>query len=282
MSGEPLKFVGASASPQNADIIIAGIPYDETSTFRKGSKTGPVSIREFSDSIETYSPEQGIDIADMKLCDAGDMVFAPGGKKEVLVEIGEFASETDKKGKKAIYFGGEHLVSVPLVKKYAEKHEGLKVIYFDAHADMRDDYDGEKYSHATAARRISEIVGKENIFLFGIRSFEKNEAAFIRDNRIFMDPDFSEFLNLADTIKDRPVYISIDIDVFDPSCVPGVGNPEPGGITYNDFARLIPGFETLNNIVAADIVEVAPAYDPPGISSVLAAKVAREIIAVMG
>jgi agmatinase len=275
------NFVGCTDDVNNAELILAGIPYDVTSTFRHGSDKGPDSAREYSDSIETFAPDRCDDITDHRIADAGNLVLGKMEPEDAVKEIEEYVSGFISKEKKVLYLCGEHIISYPIVKKYHEKHPGLKVIYFDAHADMRDNYDGNKLSHSAAARRITEVVGTENIFMFGIRSFEKNEMMFIRDNNIFCDTYLDEFLNLIDTVKNEPVYISIDVDVFDPAYLPGVGNPEAGGMSYRDFLAVAVGFSKLKNIVAADVNELSPVYDTHGASSVFAAKVVREMLLVM-
>jgi len=275
------NFVGCNDEIAGAEVVLAGIPYDVTSTFRHGSDEGPDSARKFSDSIETFSPDRFDDITDHKIADAGNLVLASQKPEEAVTEMEAYAESFIEKGKKMLYICGEHLISYPIVKMYHKKYPDLKVIYFDAHADMRDDYDGNKLSHSAAARRISEVVGAKNLFMFGIRSFEKKEMMFIRDNRILCDPLMEEFENVIDTVKNSPVYISIDVDVIDPGFLPGVGNPEAGGMSYRDFLRAVEGFSGLKNIVAADINELSPKYDPMGASSVFTAKMIREMLLVM-
>ncbi|HPI03418.1 MAG TPA: agmatinase [Candidatus Goldiibacteriota bacterium] len=275
------NFVGCIDDVTGAKVVLAGVPYDVTSTFRHGSDEGPDSARKYSDSIETFSPDRFDDIADHKIADSGNLVLASQKPEEAVTEIEAYAESFVEKAKKTLYICGEHLISYPIVKSYHKKYPGLKVVYFDAHADMRDHYDGNRLSHSAAARRISEVVGPENIYMFGIRSFEKQEMKFIRDNKILCDPLMEEFENVMDTIKNCPVYISIDVDVIDPGFLPGVGNPEAGGMSYRDFLRAVEGFSCLKNIVAADINELSPKYDPMGASSVFVAKMIREMLLVM-
>ncbi len=274
-----LKFVGSSQNFEKSKIVICGIPYDVTSTFRHGSQKAPQSIRHFSDSIETFSPVQNKDLTDYTIFDAGDIIFFNKKPREALQTIEKYVSYFMNKNKKVLYLGGEHLITVPIVKKYYEKYKDLKVIYFDAHADMRKDYAGDILSHSTAARRIVEIIGPKNIFMFGIRSFEKQEYEFIKKRKIFCYYELSRFSNIIRELKKYPVYISLDLDVFDPACFPGVGNPEAGGIYYNDFTGLIPYISSIKkNIIALDVVELMPEYDCSGASSVFASKIIRELI----
>ncbi len=279
---DKVKLTGCEKEPEEAAAVFCGIPYDETSTFRKGCGSGPEFLRKFSESIETYSPLQDKDMSDMGMHDAGDVKFGDKKQEEAFSAIKRASGEIMRHDKRALYAGGEHLISLPLVSMYAEKFPGLNVIYFDAHADMRGAYEGEKFSHATVARRILEIAGPDNVYLFGVRSFEKNEAAFIKQKNIFCDPFFEKLPDVCEGLKDTPVYISMDLDVFDPSEAPGVGNPEAGGLRYSDFSGFIKYFDRIKNPVAADIVELSPPYDSCGISSVLAAKLTREMLIMLG
>ncbi|HDQ26899.1 MAG TPA: agmatinase [bacterium] len=271
------NFIGCDMPFNSADFVIAGIPYDGTSSFRPGSRFGPDAIRRKSYAIETFSPELKKDLADYKICDAGNLEFPFGNRTAVLSAIEAAAAEIIAAEKKSLYIGGEHLITVPLVKKYHEKYPGLKVIHWDAHADMRDDYMGEKLSHATVARRITEIVGDKSHYMFGIRSGEKQEYDYIKEKGIFCDPKFELWAETMKKLKKFPVYFTLDLDVFDPACIPGLGTPEAGGIFFHHFMDFIKEFQGMN-IVGMDVVEMAPDYDPAGNSAVFAAKVARELI----
>lgn len=275
------NFVGTGDDIDNAEVVIAGIPYDVTSSYRHGSEKGPDSAREFSDSIESFSPDRFDDITDHNIADIGNIKLKSDKPEEVIKEVEEMADGFIAKGKKVLYLAGEHLLSFPLVKAYLKKYPDLRFMHFDAHADMRDNYDGNRYTHCTFMRRLSEIMPPKNMFMFGTRSFEKNEMMYMREKMIFCDPKLEHLEDVVETIKKFPVYITIDIDVFDPAAVPGVGNPEAGGIFYNDFIRITNAFENLNNIVGADILELMPNYDTKGASSTLTAKVIREMLLVM-
>ncbi len=273
------KFVGTSGSFDRSDLIICGIPYDVTSTFRHGSQKAPDEIRKYSDSIESFSPIHERDLTEFNIYDIGNMIFHCKKTRDVINTIQDYVSFFIKRNKKVLYTGGEHLVTVPIIKKIFEHHKNLKVIYFDAHADMRMDYEGNKLSHSTVARRVVELAGEKNIFMFGIRSFEREEYKFIKSKGIFCENNLKKFKTIIKMIKNYPVYISLDLDVFDPCCFPGVGNPEAGGIFYNDFIQLLPYISLIKkNIISLDIVELMPEYDLSGSSSVFAAKIIRELI----
>lgn len=274
-----IKFVGSSNNYKKSNLIICGVPYDITSTFRHGSQKAPDAIRFYSNSIETFSFMQNRDLTDLNVFDTGNIIFGCKEPQKAVRIIESYADFFVKDNKKVLYIGGEHLITVPLIKKYHEKYKDLKVIYFDAHADMRQNYDGNKLSHSTVAKRIVELIGKKNIFMFGIRSFERGEYNFIKNNKIFCNSGLKNFGKIIKKIKKYPIYISLDLDVFDPACLPGVGNPESGGIFFDDFVKLLPILTYIKkNIVSLDIVELMPKYDLSGNSSVFAAKIIREII----
>ncbi len=271
------NFIGCDASYKAARTVIAGLPYDGTSSFRPGSRFAPDSIRKYSYSIETFSHEQERDITDYKIADLGNLELPYGDSKAVVKLVEELAAKMLKDKKKALYIGGEHLLTYPIMKQYAKKYKDLKVIYFDAHADFREGYKGSRLSHASAARLTAEEAGNENLFMFGIRSFERNEWLHMKKHNIFVDSKVERFDEVVDMIKGHPVYMSLDMDVFDPSCLPGLGTPEAGGIFYTDFMKLMPGLTKLD-IVGMDVLEISPEYDAHGNSSIFAAKVIRELI----
>lgn len=270
-------FIASNATFKNSDIALVGIPYDGTSSLRPGSRFAPEDIRKCSYGIETFSHEQEDDLTSHKICDLGNLEITYGNAEKVMEETGELASYMLKNKKLAMYIGGEHLLTYPILQKYAKKYKNLKVLYFDAHADMRTEFMGNKLSHANAARFAIGEVGKEDIYMFGIRSFEKNEYFWMKKNNIFFDPSCERFDEAIDAMRGSPVYISLDMDVFDPACVPGLGTPEAGGIFYRDFMGFIPGIKSLD-IVGMDVLEISPEYDPLGNSSIFAAKVIRELI----
>jgi agmatinase len=178
--------------------------------------------------------------------------------------------------------GGEHLVSLPVVEALAKKYPDLHIIHFDAHTDLRDEFFGRKLSHATVMRRVFDIVGKKKIFQFGIRSGDSSEFKWADAGNITMRKfDLFGVEDVVAKIKSKPVYITIDIDVLDPAAVPGTGTPEPGGVTYRELIEAIMKLRKLNNIVGADIVELAPNYDPSGASTAAAAKTLREMVLLL-
>ncbi|MEI7640683.1 MAG: agmatinase [bacterium] len=271
------NFIACDATFKESKVVLAGLPYDGTSSFRPGSRFAPDAIRKASYSTESFSAVAEKDIADYKVCDMGNLEFPFGDRSKVLSETTGLAAHMIGNKKTAIYIGGEHLLTYPILTQYKAKYPNLRVVYWDAHADMRDDYLGDKLSHATAARRTAETVGADRLFMFGIRSFEKQEYLFMKKKEIFFDTYFEKFFEVIKKIKKYPVYFSLDMDVFDPAALPGLGTPEAGGIFYKDFLRFLEGLKQLN-IVGMDVLELAPNYDASGNSSVFAAKVIRELI----
>jgi agmatinase len=186
----------------------------------------------------------------------------------------------DKK-KMPIGMGGEHLVTWPVVQEVYKDYPDLAVIHIDAHADLRTDYEGEPYSHATPLRKIAELIGGQNVYQFGIRSMTKDEVAYVKEAGIHFYPFdvLAPLEKCLPTLAGRPVYVTIDIDALDPAHAPGTGTPEPGGITSKEMLAAIHAIARSEvNVVGADLVEVAPAYDHSEQTPVVAAKLIREML----
>lgn len=271
-------FMASREEYEGADTLIIGIPMDFTVSFRPGSRSGPQQIRTVSYGIEEYSFYSCRDLRDYNFFDAGDIVLPYGNVMDSLNIIESVAKEVIKDNKFAIYIGGEHLVSWPLIKSYSEKYPDLAVLHFDAHADLRPDYFGEANSHATVMRKVCDKIGGENVYQFGIRSGDKVEFEYAKAHtNIFIDTIFPHLNIVVKKLAQRPVYITIDIDVVDPGFAPGTGTPEPGGCTSKEIIEAVLAMKTLN-IVGMDIVEVSPLNDYSDCTSILAAKLIREAI----
>jgi len=271
------RFLGCDSSFEQADIIITGVPFDGTTSFRPGTRFAPAAMRIDSDGIETYSPYQDKDLTEKQIHDHGDLELPIGNTLKTLDIIEKHTEIILKSDKIPVMIGGEHLVTLPVVRTLLNKHPNLHIIHFDAHTDLREDYLGEKLSHATVMRRIWELTGDKRIHQFGIRSGEKNEFEFAQKHN-FISP-FS-FEGLSETVKKLetlPVYLSIDLDILDPSVLPGTGTPEPGGMIFNQLLHAILSLTPLN-IIGADIVELSPHYDNSGISTTVACKILREVL----
>lgn len=275
---EPGIFMGANAPYQEAKAVILGVPMDHTVSFRPGTRLGPLSIRNVSVGIEEYSVYQDRDLAECQYRDLGDLSL-PFGNVERSLTIIEKASRilmTD--GKFPIFLGGEHLVSYPLLKPFIEKYPDLRVVHFDAHADLREDYLGEKNSHSTVMRKVVDLLGPKRLYQFGIRSGTKEEFVFAKEyTHMYVSEVLEPLQRVLGDLAGHPVYITLDIDVVDPGFAPGTGTQEPGGCTSREILSVIHALGGLN-VVGCDLVEVSPALDSSERTALLAAKLVREII----
>ena len=269
-----MKLYYANSNLKNAQIAILGIPYDRTSSFIPGARFGPEYIRLCSENIEEYSPYQGKSLYDLKIFDYGDIHFET---QEWLIESRKVL-EIFGSRQKIIVLGGEHTITLPMINWYKASYDRFSVIHFDAHCDLRDEYLGEKVCHSTVMRRVSEVVGIENIFQFGIRSGTKEEFEFGKNLYKF---DILKSLTSVINNIDGPIYLSIDIDVVDAGVLPAVSTPEPGGVSYRE---LIDSLLLLRDkdIVGADIVEYNPLAASPWASGSTVAEVLRELILIVG
>jgi len=249
---------------------------DVTSSFRPGSRQGPQAIRDASEGLEDYSPYTDRELGEYPFYDAGDLALPFGNVEMCLQRIEQVTRVILEDQKVPFLLGGEHLISFPAVKALSGYYPGLVVLHFDAHADLRFDYLGEIYSHATVLRRICEVVGNNNVFQFGIRSGTREEFNYGRSYTNFYPFELSTALDSCiPLLKERPIYVTLDIDVIDPGYAPGTGTPEPGGATPQEIFHIFDLLQGLQ-VVGCDLVEVAPTYDPGGITSLLAAKLVRE------
>lgn len=274
-------FIGASSDFQKAQAVIYGMPMDWTVSFRPGSRFGPARIREVSLVHEEYSPYLDRELSEVCYFDAGDIPLAFGNPEKSLQQIADFVRTVLDHNKVPIGLGGEHLVTWPIVQEIAKRYPNLAVIHIDAHADLRTDYEGEPYSHATPLRKIAELIGGQNVYQFGIRSMTKEEVLYTKEAGIHFYP-FEVVEPLKKCLlelKGRPVYVTIDIDALDPAHAPGTGTPEPGGITTREMLEAIHSIAHADvQVVGADLVEVAPAYDPTEQTPIVAAKLVREML----
>lgn len=271
-----ISILGFEDSYQESDIVVFGAPFDGTVSFRPGSRFGPSAIRNESYGIETYSPYQNADLTEIKGHDAGDLPLPFGDTIQVLNMIKHFTIDIVSDGKIPIMLGGEHLVTLPAVEAVLEKYPELCIIHLDAHTDLRDDYLGIKLSHATVMRRIWERVGDRKIWQFGIRSGEKFEFEWAQEHTFLTPFSLDGIEKALEAIGRKPIYLTIDMDVLDPSVFPGTGTPEHGGVSFKELLDFIIKLRG-RFIVAADLVELAPNYDASGISTAAACKLLREV-----
>ncbi len=276
----PRSWMGACQSFEEADWVIVGLPYDGTTSFRPGTRFGPEAVRSASWGLETYSPLCDKDLETRRYFDAGELEFPLGNRDAILALIRKNAQQVLAGGKRWLGVGGEHLVTYPAIQAYVEKYPNLAVLHFDAHADLRDDYLGEQLSHATVLRRVADLIGPERLVQIGIRSGPREEFDWMRRHGTLLESE-ADIPRARQRLEGCPVFLTIDLDVLDPSIMSGTGTPEPGGMDFCTFVRWLRAFDGLD-FVGADVVELSPHYDPSGVSTVVAAKVIREVLLLGG
>lgn len=269
------NWMGQNSDYETSDIVMLGMPFDGTVSYRSGSRFAPEQIRLASWGLEEYSPNFDKHLEDCNFHDAGDLEFPLGNTKKSLEIITENVRQIYKDGKRVFGIGGEHLVTYPEIIAVSEFYKDLAIIHFDAHTDLRTEYLGEELSHSAVIRLATKYVNPNNIKQIGIRSGMKEEFEFMKEHNTFVT-SYSDL----DKLKGKPVFVTVDLDVLDTSIMPGTGTPEVGGMSFNE---LVGWFNYLKkfNIVGADVVELAPDYDSTGASTAVATKVIRELLMVM-
>jgi len=270
-------FIGCDHDYDESDIVLFGVPFDGTTSYRPGTRFASAAIRNESYGIETYSPYLDKDLMDIKVFDAGDLEFGFGNTEKVLTAVEGMTRMILDDNKKPVMIGGEHLVTLGCVRAVAKKYPGVHILHFDAHADLRYDYLGEKLSHACVMRRCHEIIGDDRIYQFGIRSGDREEFAWAKDHVFMQKFNLDRLDAVIEILRDKPVYLTIDLDVLDPSIFPGTGTPEAGGVSFMELLNALNKVFKLD-IVAADITELSPALDQSGTSTAVACKLLREIL----
>jgi len=269
-------WMGACEDFAACDWVLVGLPYDGTCSFRPGSRFAPEQIRLASYGLETYSPPIDRDLDDICFYDAGELELLFGNRDKVLNLIGNAVEETLSVGKRWLGIGGEHLVTFPVVQTYLKRYPDLAIVHFDAHGDLRTHYLGETLSHATVMRLIMNNIPPERLVQIGIRSGPKAEFDWMRQQDTLMT-SVADIPKALKRLADRPVFVTIDLDALDPSIFSGTGTPEPGGLTYRELETWIHALGQVN-VVGADVVELAPMLDSTGVSTVVAAKIIREVM----
>ena len=270
-------FIGCECEFDESNIVMFGVPFDSTTSYRPGTRFASHAIRSESYGLETYSPYQDKDLEDIKVYDYGDLELPFGSSEKALDMIGEVEKNILDAGKFPFMIGGEHLVTLGAFREVVKKYPDIRVIQFDAHTDLREDYLGVKLSHACVLKRIWDIIGDNKIYQFGIRSGMREEFYWAEEHTTLNKYNFN---NLKEAIKEcegHPVYLTIDLDVLDPSVFPGTGTPEAGGVTFTELLEAIIKVSKLN-VVACDVNELAPNLDTSGASTALACKIVRELL----
>ena len=285
MTAQKNQFIACDREYGESETVLFGAPYDSTTSFRPGTRFGPSAMRMESFGIETYSPLQDRDLVDdTRVFDSGDIELPFGAPEPALKLIEERAAEILADGKRPFLLGGEHLVTLGAFRAVLKKYPDVVVIHFDAHADLREDYLGNPLSHACVLRRIHDLVGDGRIYQFGIRSGTRDEFRFMKDGHVttepFSDKTLAAVVSSIEQANSRaiPVYLTIDMDVLDPSEFPGTGTQEAGGFRYPQLVEDVRLICSRLNVVAMDNVELNPGLDPTGRSTALACKFLRECL----
>lgn len=270
-------FLGCDKEYKDADIVVFGAPFDSTTSYRPGARFGSREMRSQSFGLETYSPYLDKDLTNIAVFDGGDLELCIGDTRRALGRIQDYAAQILRDGKRPVMLGGEHLVTLGAFRAVFGVFPDVHIIHFDAHADLREEYLGAVLSHATVIRRCHDLTGDGRIHQFGIRSGDRNEFAFAKKHTFLRKFDFEGLSDTVDALRGRPVYLTIDLDVLDPSVFPGTGTPEAGGVGFEALRAAIKQAAALN-IVAADLVELSPVYDQSGVSTATACKLLRELL----
>ncbi|MEQ2468272.1 agmatinase [Niallia hominis] len=274
-------FIKSYPNYEESQVVLYGMPMDWTVSFRPGSRFGPARIREVSVGLEEYSPYLDRELDEVKYFDAGDIPLPFGNPQRSLDMIEEFVDKVIGDNKFPLGMGGEHLVSWGVFQAMYKKYPDLAIIHMDAHTDLRDEYEGEPLSHSTPIKKVANLIGPKNVYSFGIRSGMKEE--FLWAKEVGMHISKFEVLEplkeILPTLAGRPVYVTIDIDVLDPAHAPGTGTVDAGGITSKELLASIHEIARSNvQVVGADLVEVAPIYDPSEQTANTASKLIREML----
>lgn len=277
---------------ESVDLAVVGVPFDTGGTYRVGARFGPEAIRSASALLRPYHPVLEVDVfATLSCIDFGDLDVVPGYLPEAHAQITEGATPLMAAGVVPIFLGGDHSVSLPLLRAAAAVHGPLALVHFDSHSDLWHGYYGGKDTHGTPFRRAVEegLVDVERSIQVGLRGSVYDAADATMTTEVGMDlitgPELhatgmaSACERIRQRVGDAAVYVTFDIDFVDPAYAPGTGTPEVGGFTGYDSLELVRGLRGLD-VRAYDLVEVMPMYDPAGVTSLLAANLAHEFMAL--
>lgn len=273
-------FLACDNEYTTSDIVMFGVPFDGTTSFRPGTRFGPSAIRNESFGIETYSPYSDRDLVDGRIFDGGDLELPFGNVEKVLERTQNYVAKILADGKQFVMLGGEHLITLGAMRAVAERYPDVHVIHLDAHTDLRTEYLGETLSHATVIKQVWNLLGDGRIHQFGIRSGEKQEFEFARAHTCLHKFDLTGFSETVAQLQGKQVYVSLDLDVLDSSVFCGTGTPEAGGITFKELLEAVLQLHQLD-LVGCDINELSPHYDQSGSSTAVACKITRELLLQM-
>jgi agmatinase len=272
-------FIGCESEYSDAEIVLFGAPFDSTTSYRPGTRFGSRAIRSESGGLETYSPYQDKDLFDRQICDSGDLELPFGDTVGTLAMIEERAAQILQDNKIPFMIGGEHLVTLGAFRAALAKYPDLRLIHFDAHTDLRDEYLGVSLSHACVIRRCHDLLGDNKIWQFGIRSGDRPEFQWAAEGHTNLHKfDFDGLDEALADVQGHPVYFTLDLDVLDPSYFPGTGTPEAGGVTFLALLKAAIKVCSKAHVIACDVNELAPNYDQSGVSTAIAGKIVREML----
>lgn len=275
-------YEGCKSTFEDAEIVLFGAGFDGTSSYRPGSRFAPTALR--NDTLlaqEDYSPYFDMDLKDKHIHDLGDVKVIFGNPMETIHRVERVVQYIVKSEKKPVCIGGEHLVTLPVVSNLLKKFPDLHIIQLDAHLDLMDELFGSKYSHGTIMRRIFDLIKQPNrIYQVGIRSGNQNEYKFAKSRTKLFPFSSENFLKSISSLRGKPIYLTVDLDVFDPSLIPGTGTPEAGGIFFQEYVLILQELRDLN-IVGADMVELSPNIDPTNTSTIVASQILRELLIII-
>ena len=277
----------------DVDVAVLGAPFDSGVSYRPGARFGPTHVRESSRLLRPYNPAQEVEpFARQQVVDAGDLAVNPFSIAEAIGQVEAGARALLERAGRLLTIGGDHTIALPLLRAVHAKHGPIAVVHFDAHLDTWNTYFGADYTHGTPFRRASEegLLDREGCLHVGIRGPLYSTQDLVDDGDLGFQVVHSREVDdlgirgvierVLARIEDRPVYVSVDIDVLDPAFAPGTGTPEAGGLTSRELLNILRAFKDLH-LVGADIVEVSPAYDHAEVTGIAAAHAAYELISAM-
>jgi agmatinase len=277
----------------DVDVAVVGVPFDSGVSYRPGARFGPAHVRESSRLLRPYNPAQDVEpFARQQVVDAGDLAVNPFSIEEAIGQIEAGARSLLERAGRLLTIGGDHTIALPLLRALHAEHGPIAVVHFDAHLDTWDTYFGADYTHGTPFRRASEegLLDRSGCLHVGIRGPLYSANDLVQDADLGFQVVHSREVDdlgirgvierLKDRVEERPVYVSVDIDVLDPAFAPGTGTPEAGGLTSRELLAILRSFAGMN-LVGADLVEVAPAYDHAEITGIAASHVAYDLVSAM-
>ena len=274
------RFLSARPEAAGADVVLYGVPFEGRVNQRKGAFQGPGEIRRASDLIETYAPHLGADLVDLTLADAGDVQVPDLSPREALQAAAAELRQALQPSQRWALLGGDHTTTAAVVEVALGHYPDLRVVQFDAHPDLRGEYLGEAWNYASAMTRVLDHLGPDRLYQIGLRTGDREEWEPPRGTHVYpgwAGSAAAAAAAVAGDLAGQPLYVTIDIDVLDPSIAPGTGAPEPGGIGVPDLLAALRHLGAAQ-VIGFDLVEVSPRWDPSGRTAITAAAIVRDAI----